>query len=96
MGVYSGTLGTVLRDVNPFSPSLPFMPKDDQACQAQACDLQACLNKNTYNPERCDAQMFKLYECCAKMYDSKGKDAESTACPIESVTRRWLKNHPKQ
>ncbi|EJD47044.1 DUF1903-domain-containing protein [Auricularia subglabra TFB-10046 SS5] len=70
------------------------MAKKEPQCQAQACDLQGCLNKNTYNPERCDAQMRKLYECCARMYDRNGTSAESTACPIESVVRRWLKNHP--
>ncbi|KAF9649513.1 DUF1903-domain-containing protein [Thelephora ganbajun] len=62
-------------------------------CQAEACDLQACLKKNTYNPSKCDIQLRKLYECCGRMYD-RTKDGESTACPIPSVVRRWLKLHP--
>jgi hypothetical protein len=37
--------------------------------------------------------MRALYRCCAKMYDTKGDGAESTACPMASVTRRWLKTH---
>ncbi|RDB20775.1 Cx9C motif-containing protein 4, mitochondrial [Hypsizygus marmoreus] len=70
-----------------------------QACQAEACELQACLNKNTYAPEKCDDQLRKLYECCQRMYDSKTGDAanggnESTACPMPSVVKRWLKDHP--
>ncbi|THU90518.1 DUF1903-domain-containing protein [Dendrothele bispora CBS 962.96] len=68
---------------------------DTSHCQAQACDLQSCLNKNTYKPEKCDAHLRNLYLCCQKMYqDSDGK-AESTACPIPNVVSRWLKDHPK-
>jgi hypothetical protein len=59
-----------------------------------ACDLQACLGKNTYDPSKCDAQLRKLYECCGSMYDRTNGKGESTACPIPSVVRRWLKSHP--
>ncbi|KAH7096831.1 DUF1903-domain-containing protein [Auriculariales sp. MPI-PUGE-AT-0066] len=69
------------------------MPTDSAHCQAQACDLQACLNKNTYTPEKCDTLVRKLYECCGRMYD-KDNGASSTACPSETILRRWFKNHP--
>lgn len=59
-----------------------------------ACNLQTCLNKNTYSPEKCSKQMRELYTCCAKMYDTTNDQGESTACPMPSVTRRWLKSHP--
>ncbi|KAF5374654.1 hypothetical protein D9615_009006 [Tricholomella constricta] len=67
-----------------------------QACQDEACDLQACLTKNTYTPEKCDSHLRKLYECCQRMYDSEGGNgtaSKSTACPMPSVVKRWLKDH---
>ncbi|KAF5371671.1 hypothetical protein D9758_003535 [Tetrapyrgos nigripes] len=66
----------------------------DPPCQAQACDLQACLNKNTYKPEKCDQHLRNLYLCCQRMYqESSDGKVESTACPIPNVVERWLKDH---
>ncbi|KAH8110564.1 DUF1903-domain-containing protein [Phellopilus nigrolimitatus] len=62
-------------------------------CQAEACDLQVCLNKNTYSPEKCDAHVRRLYECCRAMYDATDGKGESTACPNRRVVKRWLENH---
>ncbi|KAG8696418.1 hypothetical protein FRC08_007158 [Ceratobasidium sp. 394] len=56
--------------------------------------LKGCLNKNTYSPEKCDAQLRSLYECCAAMYEKSGENAESSACPIPRIVTRWLKNRP--
>ncbi|KAI0048798.1 DUF1903-domain-containing protein [Auriscalpium vulgare] len=67
----------------------------DSACQAEACSLQTCLSKNTYSPEKCDQHMRRLYQCCQSMYDATDDKGESTACPMPSVVRRWLKNHPE-
>ncbi|KDQ56338.1 hypothetical protein JAAARDRAFT_132420, partial [Jaapia argillacea MUCL 33604] len=61
-----------------------------------ACELQSCLNKNTYKPDKCDKYMRNLYECCQALYEREGEKAESTACPMPGVVRRWLKNHPKK
>ncbi|KAJ7073150.1 hypothetical protein C8F01DRAFT_1106286 [Mycena amicta] len=75
-----------------------------QDCQEEACALQACLNKNTYKPEKCDHYLRELYLCCQKMYESAASNTqgaagtsgkESTACPMESVVKRWLKDHPE-
>ncbi|CAF0807157.1 unnamed protein product [Rotaria sp. Silwood1] len=33
-------------------------------CQKFACDLQTCLNKHTYNPEKCDKILDQLKQCC--------------------------------
>ncbi|KAI0262213.1 hypothetical protein BC834DRAFT_829165, partial [Gloeopeniophorella convolvens] len=61
--------------------------------ESPACTLQTCLSKNTYSPEKCTDHMRNLYKCCQAFYDAdKG---ESTACPMPSVVRRWLKDHPK-
>ncbi|KAJ8586440.1 hypothetical protein M405DRAFT_743598, partial [Rhizopogon salebrosus TDB-379] len=60
-----------------------------------ACALQTCLSANTYSPERCDAHLKRLYQCCFKLYEERDRDTdESTACPMPSVVERWLKNHP--
>ncbi|KAI0684843.1 DUF1903-domain-containing protein [Cytidiella melzeri] len=68
--------------------------RSEAACQTQACSLQTCLNMNTYAPEKCSKQMRELYVCCAHMYEQTSDKGESTACPMPSVTRRWLKSHP--
>jgi hypothetical protein len=60
-----------------------------------ACALQSCLSKNTYNQERCDDHLRKLYLCCQGMYVGRKGDSESTACPNANVVQRWLKDHPK-
>ncbi|KAI0363997.1 hypothetical protein BV20DRAFT_1039624 [Pilatotrama ljubarskyi] len=62
-------------------------------CQSIACALQSCLNKNTYSPEKCDDHVRKLYKCCWNMYKETDGKGESTACPMQNVVRRWLKNH---
>ncbi|KAJ7849245.1 hypothetical protein B0H14DRAFT_3669202, partial [Mycena olivaceomarginata] len=60
-----------------------------------ACALQTCLNKNTYEPEKCDERPRAPYLCCQKMYDAtpRGSDVNSTACPIPNVVKRWMKDH---
>ncbi|KAJ6626714.1 hypothetical protein B0H10DRAFT_1998256 [Mycena sp. CBHHK59/15] len=67
-----------------------------EACQTEACALQTCLNKNTYKPEKCDERLRGLYMCCQKMHKDAGENAESTACPMPSVVKRWIKDHPKK
>lgn len=59
-----------------------------------ACALQNCLSSNTYNQEKCDKFMRELYRCCDEMYKQEGRNAESTACPMQSVVERWLRKHP--
>ncbi|EKM75969.1 hypothetical protein AGABI1DRAFT_63799 [Agaricus bisporus var. burnettii JB137-S8] len=65
------------------------------ACQAEACDLQSCLNKHAYQPEKCDTVLRQLYECCDKFHTETSGSGESSACPQHSVVQRWLRNHPK-
>ena len=60
---------------------------------SKACSLQSCLNKNTYNPEKCEQHVRRLYRCCWTMYQETAGKGESTACPMQSVVRRWLENH---
>ncbi|KAG2098425.1 DUF1903-domain-containing protein [Suillus discolor] len=77
-----------------------------QSCQAEACALQTCISANTYSPEKCDAHLKRLYQCCSELYQDRaenngtergnGSDQEniSTACPMQKVVERWLKSHP--
>ena|SRR5208283_1866941 len=67
---------------------------DEPRC-IEACVLQTCLSRNTYEPEKCDEQLKSLYMylCCSKMYEQDDK-AESMGCPMSSVVRRWLRAHP--
>ncbi|KAI6029406.1 DUF1903-domain-containing protein [Pisolithus microcarpus] len=62
-------------------------------CQAEACALHDCLSVYTYSPEKCDKFVKALHLCCYEMYKKDGKDASSTACPMQSVVERWLKRH---
>ena len=62
-------------------------------CVPIACALQACLNKNTYSPDKCDEHVRRLYRCCWRMYQETDGRGESTACPMQSVVRRWLRSH---
>ncbi|KAG2158600.1 uncharacterized protein EDB93DRAFT_1076500, partial [Suillus bovinus] len=71
-----------------------------------ACALQTCISANTYSPDKCDAHLKRLYQCCSKLYQDRtenngtergnGSDQEniSTACPMQKVVERWIKNHP--
>ncbi|KAH7339018.1 hypothetical protein B0J17DRAFT_659480 [Rhizoctonia solani] len=56
----------------------------DPPCHPQACSLQSCLNKNTYSPDKCDAQLRNYTNAATR-----------SACPIPRVVTRWLKTHPK-
>ena len=60
-----------------------------------ACSLQACLNKNTYSPDKFSEHLRRLYECCGRMYEQRSGKGESTACSNERVVKRWLKDHSK-
>ncbi|KAL7420452.1 hypothetical protein Q5752_004402 [Cryptotrichosporon argae] len=68
-----------------------------QECQAEACAIQACLTKRAYDEAKCAAQVEALYRCCARLYDAAsaaGKstdEAKSTACPLERVVRRKMR-----
>ncbi|KAI0319805.1 hypothetical protein OF83DRAFT_1054351, partial [Amylostereum chailletii] len=58
-----------------------------------ACSLQNCLSSNTYNPEKCEDHMRKLYACCQSLYDDTGNKGQSSACPMPSAVRHWIKVH---
>ncbi|KAG0142754.1 hypothetical protein CROQUDRAFT_33958, partial [Cronartium quercuum f. sp. fusiforme G11] len=55
------------------------------------CKLQHCLNRYTYQPEKCDDQLKKLYESRRHTYENTGTDASSTACPSQKVVEAKLR-----
>ena len=57
--------------------------------------LQDCLQRNTYTPDACSAPLLRLYECCDRMYGETRGRGSSTACPMERVVKRWLRDHPE-
>ncbi|KAF2555281.1 hypothetical protein F2Q68_00013131 [Brassica cretica] len=37
-----------------------------EPCKKEACDIQACLSKNNFLPQRCQGVIEKLQTCCEK------------------------------
>lgn len=46
-----------------------------------------CLNKNSYNEEKCQAQVDALYECCRAFYESNGDRSRTASCPKPDLLR---------
>ncbi|CAG8759075.1 3223_t:CDS:2, partial [Acaulospora colombiana] len=69
----------------------------DDSMETQNCQAKDCLSKNKSSPDKCDAQLFALYECCEKLYQAQaaGKPIDNTNCAQETVVKRWLKQHRK-
>ncbi|XP_031489745.1 uncharacterized protein LOC116257271 [Nymphaea colorata] len=40
--------------------------KDREPCKKEACDIQSCLTKNNFIPQRCLQVIQKLQLCCEK------------------------------
>ncbi|KAG7567014.1 hypothetical protein FFLO_01273 [Filobasidium floriforme] len=85
------------------------MSDDRPACQDEACAIQTCLSRTSYNEQKCQYAIDALYRCCASFYDraNAGKYEnlggirregvkKSTACPLESVVRRTVKRMDKE
>ncbi|KAF1826387.1 DUF1903-domain-containing protein [Dissoconium aciculare CBS 342.82] len=51
--------------------------ENDPPCHAQACSIQACLQKSNYKEEKCQKQVDALYECCNLFYQKAGDDGSS-------------------
>ncbi|KDB27707.1 hypothetical protein H109_00527 [Trichophyton interdigitale MR816] len=63
----------------------------DPPCHPQACAIQACLTKNSYNEAKCRNQIIQLYKCCNAFYTQKGEDAKTPSCPKPSLLKLKLK-----
>ncbi|KDN36926.1 DUF1903-domain-containing protein, partial [Tilletiaria anomala UBC 951] len=61
------------------------------ACHAHACAIQSCLQKNTFQQDKCEGLIDALYRCCARFYRSHGTDAKQPdACPKPAELKKKL------
>ncbi|XP_059653552.1 uncharacterized protein LOC132300476 [Cornus florida] len=61
-------------------------PPIKEPCKKEACDIQACLSKNNFLPQRCIKVIESLQSCCEKC------ENKSTHCASVSGL---LKQMPK-
>ncbi|KAJ5553197.1 hypothetical protein N7494_002575 [Penicillium frequentans] len=59
----------------------------DTPCHPRACAIQNCLNKNSWQEEKCQAQIDALYECCNAFYQERGDQASVVSCPKANLLR---------
>lgn len=57
---------------------------------------QACLTKNSYNEEKCQAQIDALYECCNAFYKERGEDAKTPSCPKATLLKVKMRQRAQQ
>ncbi|EPS25735.1 hypothetical protein PDE_00671 [Penicillium oxalicum 114-2] len=60
-------------------------------CHPRACAIQDCLTKNSYNEDKCQAQIDALYECCNAFYQQQGDQASTVSCPKAGLLRLKMK-----
>ncbi|PLW16305.1 hypothetical protein PCANC_05853 [Puccinia coronata f. sp. avenae] len=56
-------------------------------CQLEACKLQGCLNRHTYEQEKCDQLLINLYQCCSELYNKQDRTQShhaSNSSPADS------------
>lgn len=51
----------------------------------------ACLTKNSFNEDKCQAQIDALYECCNAFYQERGEQGQTPSCPKASLLRLKMK-----
>jgi len=54
-------------------------------------DRTACLTKNSYREDKCQAQIDALYECCNAFYQKEGDEGKTVSCPKANLLRLKLK-----
>lgn len=60
-------------------------------CHSLACAIQDCLSRNSYNEEKCKAEVDNLYQCCKAFYQRQGENANTVSCPKASLLRLKMK-----
>jgi hypothetical protein len=68
-----------------------------KVCQQEQTNLEVsdklnnlptdCLTKNSYQEDKCRAEVDALYECCNRFYHEKGDDAKTLSCPKATLLR---------
>ncbi|CRL22155.1 MTCP1 [Penicillium camemberti] len=64
----------------------------EQPCKPRAvCVPPDCLQKNSFNEDKCQAQIDALYECCNAFYQVQGDQASTLSCPKANLLRLKMK-----
>ncbi|KAJ5286328.1 hypothetical protein N7524_001634 [Penicillium chrysogenum] len=50
-----------------------------------------CIMKNSFNEDKCQAQIDALYECCNAFYQERGDQASTVSCPKANLLRLKMK-----
>ncbi|KAJ5753060.1 hypothetical protein N7520_009977 [Penicillium odoratum] len=50
-----------------------------------------CLNKNSWQEDKCQGLIDALYECCNAFYQERGDDASVVSCPKAHLLRLKMK-----
>ena len=63
-------------------------------CHPQACRIQSCLQKNTFQQDKCENLIDDLYRCCARFYrdgtTTQSKGIQPDACPVSKTVDRRI------
>ncbi|CAN1143493.1 Cx9C motif-containing protein 4 [Linum perenne] len=58
-----------------------------EPCKKEACDIQACLSKNNFLPQRCQKVIENLQSCCEKC-ESKSTHCASVSALLKQITKK--------
>lgn len=72
----------------PSAPSKVCLPSP---CSGLILTHSDCLTKNSYNEDKCQAQIDALYECCNAFYQERGDQASTVSCPKATLLRLKMK-----
>ncbi|XP_042497497.1 cx9C motif-containing protein 4 isoform X2 [Macadamia integrifolia] len=57
-----------------------------EPCKKEACDIQACLSKNNFMPQRCRKVIEQLQSCCEKC-EYKSTHCASVSGLLKQITK---------
>ncbi|EEF33377.1 cx9C motif-containing protein 4 [Ricinus communis] len=58
-----------------------------EPCKKEACDIQACLSKNNFLPQRCLKVIENLQSCCEKC-EYKSTHCGSVSSLLKQIPKR--------
>ncbi|XP_050209280.1 uncharacterized protein LOC126659991 [Mercurialis annua] len=62
-------------------------PPIKEPCKKEACDIQACLSKNNFLPQRCVKVIENLQSCCEKC-ENKSTHCGSVSSLLKQIPKR--------
>ncbi|ODV57832.1 Cmc4p [Ascoidea rubescens DSM 1968] len=70
--------------------------RNSDPCKPQACAIQDCLKRTSYNESKCTKLIDKLYSCCSKFYQENGDEAKTVCCPIPRLLKFKIEQRQKE